>query len=740
MFAVLVRDHRRRLGLTQQELAERTGLSVRTIRNVEGGGATPHLRSARLLADAFGLRGAEERDFLAAVAAPPGPPPPRQLPAHPGPLAGREEELRRLDGILAAADGRPRTVVVVTGSAGIGKTALATCWAHRVSARFPDGQLHVDLRGFDPGAAPVEATYAARDMLEALGVGAAEIPAEQTARTALLRTVLATRRLLILLDDARDAAQVRPLLPGTGGSLVLLTSRSQLAGLVATEAAHPVTLGSLSRADAGRLLESRLGRERVAAEPEAVAEVVDLCAGLPLALSVVAARAALRPGAGLASIAAELRNAPERLDPFDTDEPAVGLRSAFGCSYRALRPAAARLFRLLGLHPGPDVGPEVAASAAALPLRAVRPLLAELTAAHLLTEQRPGRYAFHDLLRAYAAELNPPPDREAVVRRVTEHHLGWANRAARLISPHTTPVPPLPPSAGVLAPGLTDLDDAHAWLSDVRPAVPAVLAEAAEHGLDDHVWRLAAQLTSFLDRDGRWDDLLVIAGAGMAACERLGDELGRARCRRALGRANAGLRRWDVAEEHLRAVMDYFRLAGEPVEQGWAGLSLASLHGRQRRNDLAIRESAAALEVFRGIGHRIGQAAVHNALGWFQTESGEHRAALANCRVALRIFEETEDIHGQAITWDSLGLIHRHLDELGPAADCYGRAVALHRVHASRHFEADSLVSLGDIQHAAGDPDAAARSWRAGLEIFEEIGHPDADAVRGRLAGHLLTG
>ena len=273
-----------------------------------------------------------------------------------------------------------------------------------------------------------------------------------------------------------------------------------------------------------------------------------------------------------------------------------------------------------------------------------------------------------------------------------------------------------------------------------RHTAAAVLAAAAERGLHEHVWRLSAQFTSFLDRDGRWEELLVFAGTGLAACERLGDDLGVARCRRALGRANTGLRRWDAAEEDLRTAMDFLGRAGERVEQGWAAFTIGNTYGFQRKYDLAIEAGGVALGIFREIGHRVGQAAAHNLIGWYETERGDHREALVSCRTALEIFEEVGDTHGQAITWDSLGRAHRHLGELDSAARCYRRAVELHRADTSRPFRADSLVSLGDVQAALGDAAAAERSWRDGLEILEDMDHPDAAGVRERLAAPAVQG
>jgi len=327
---------------------------------------------------------------------------PRELPAAIGQFTGRARELRALTGML---DGPAGTVVIsaIAGAAGIGKTALAVQWAHQVADRFPDGQLYVNLRGFHPSGKPVPAAAAVRGFLEALGVQAERIPADLDAQARLYRSLLSGRRMFVLLDNARDEEQVRPLLPGGPGCLVLVTSRCQLSGLVAAEGAHALTLGLLSEAEARDLLTRRLGAARLGAEPRAATELVGLCAGLPLALAIAAARAA-RPGARLDALSEELKDVQTRLDALDTGDPSVSVRAVFSWSVDNLPARQTRMFRLLGLHPGPDIAIPAAASLAGTPPAQARGDLRELARAHLISEHVPGRYAMHDLLRAYAAE------------------------------------------------------------------------------------------------------------------------------------------------------------------------------------------------------------------------------------------------------------------------------------------------------------------------------------------------
>ncbi|MGH3682708.1 MAG: BTAD domain-containing putative transcriptional regulator, partial [Natronosporangium sp.] len=364
---------------------------------------------------------------------------PKQLPAGVDGFTGREAALTVLNHLIRDDDQGRATgtvaIAAITGAAGVGKTALAVHWAHQVADRFPDGQLYLNLRGFGPsGAAALDPADAARRCLDALGVPPHRVPADLDAQLGLYRSLLAGRRMLIVLDNARDADQVGPLLPGSPTCLALVTSRDQLARLVATTAASSVLLDLLTVDEARGLLAHRLGADRVAAEPQATDEIITRCARLPLALAIAAARATTNPAFPLRALASELRDAQSGLDTLTVGDPGTEVRTVFSWSYRVASPAAARLFRLLGLHPGPDLRLPAAASLAGLPAARTRPLLAELTRAHLLTEHAPGRYTFHDLLRAYATELSQAHDshqqRQPAVRRMLDHYLHTGHTAA----------------------------------------------------------------------------------------------------------------------------------------------------------------------------------------------------------------------------------------------------------------------------------------------------------------------
>ena len=375
---------------------------------------------------------------------------PRQLPAPTGHFVGRSNELGHLSARLDAAAGAPLMVIsAIGGTAGIGKTALALYWGHRHAEEFPDGQLYVNLRGFDPTGAPLPPMTALRGFLTALGMPAQDVPTDPDEQVALYRSHLAGRRMLVVLDNARDAEQVRPLLPGVPGCLVLVTSRDQLAGLVALDGALPLTLDLLTQDEAHDLLIRRLGRDRVARERTVADELIDLCARLPLALSIAAAHAALHPNRPLAAFVGELRDTHRRLDALTTGEPAADVRVVFSWSYRTLTPASARLFRLLSVHPGPDISLLAAAGLAGRDPDPTRHALDELTRAHLIIEHAPGRYSVHDLLRAYAADQahaqESDVEREAALRRVIDFYLHTACGADHLLAPHRAPIRLDPP-------------------------------------------------------------------------------------------------------------------------------------------------------------------------------------------------------------------------------------------------------------------------------------------------------
>jgi DNA-binding SARP family transcriptional activator/Tfp pilus assembly protein PilF len=671
----------------------------------------------------------------AGTPAAPAPVVPRQLPSAVAGFVGRAEQLAALSAELA---GRSRTVVIsaIGGTAGVGKTALAVHWARQIADRFPDGQLYVNLRGFDPGGSALDPAEAVRGFIEALQESPQRMPTSPDAQVGRYRSLLADRRVLLLLDNARDAEQVRPLLPGAPGCLVLVTSRNRLAGLVATEGAHPFALDLLSTGEARELLIHRLGAARVAAEPEAVDEIIRSCARLPLALTIVAARAAMSEG--LTALADELRARPGDLDAFDLGEDATAnARAVFSWSYDALERPAARLFRLLGLHPGAEVTAASAASLAGLPAPVAETLLSELSRAHLVTATAVGRYAVHDLLRAYAAERAGTDDTEAERRsalvRVLDHYLHTAVAADRLLHPNRRPIETTAAAPGVTPEELGDHERAMAWFIAEHQVLVAAIDRAAAAGLGTHAWQLAWALVDFFHRRGHWHEWVATQRTALEVTRRVGDRLGQAQAHRLLGLACLRLGDLDVARDHLLDALSLFTALGDSAGQASSHRGLGRVAARHGRYDEALRHAEQTLELFRATDDRAGEANVLNAIGWYHTRSGNHAQALAYCRRALELHVTLGDRFGQANTWDSLGLAHHRLDQYAEAVSCYRRSLDLSRELTDRYGEADTLTRLGDTHQATGDPGAAVAAWRTALTILEDLRHVDTAQVRRRL-------
>ncbi|MEV0384999.1 BTAD domain-containing putative transcriptional regulator [Nonomuraea sp. NPDC050643] len=665
---------------------------------------------------------------------------PAQLPVDLAAFVGRRHELARVVSLLPGDERVPPAteIQVIGGMAGIGKTTLAVHLAHQVAHRFPDGQLYVNLRGFGPSGTAVDPAEAIRGFLQALGTDQRHVPAGLEARSGLYRTLLSGRRMLIVLDNARDVGQVRPLLPGTAGCLVLVTSRDRLSGLVARDGARPLTLDLLSGTDAREFLARRLGEARLAREPRAVEDIVERCGRLPLALAIVAARAAMNPTFPLTAVAAELRATAGHLDAFADPDAAADVRAVFSWSYRALSPDAARLFRLLSLHPGPDIALPATASLAGVPVRRARSLTAELAHAHLVTEHVSGRYVLHDLLRVYAAELadahDPPEEQAAARRRNLDHYLHTAHAAARSYTKTLVPVQLPRAEPGVTPEAVADHRRALAWFHDERPVLLEVIPGAAAGGHHRHTWQLVWALEFFFDRLGHWDEALALARTAMDSAARLHDPTALAHAHRGLARACNLLRRDDDSRTHLRLALELFRQAGDVNGHASTLHYLGFLAERLGHNEEALRSSEQALALYEAADDRLGQAMTLNSIGYLHGLLGHPGTALPFCRQALRLFQELDDPHGEAAAWDSLGHTHYQLGELQEAISCYLSSLDLFRAQGSRRFEAVILDHLGDARHEAGELDAARHAWQDAITLYREIDPPAADRIRPKLA------
>ncbi|MEV6639108.1 BTAD domain-containing putative transcriptional regulator [Amycolatopsis sp. NPDC051371] len=679
------------------------------------------------------LRG--ELPTTAPVAPVVSPSSPAQLPPDTPGFAGRESALRRLGEVTGGPSPAAR-IVVLSGTAGVGKTTLAVHWAHSVAREFPGGQLYVNLRGFDPTGSPMTPAGAVRGFLEALEVPGERIPTTLDAQVGLYRTLLANRRVLIVLDNARDAGQVRPLLPGARACVVVVTSRDQLAGLV-TEGAHPLVVDLLDDAEAHAVLRRRIGDARIAADPAAAEEIIGLCAHLPLALAVVAARAATYPAFSLAALAAQLRDARGGLDEFAGADPATDPRAVFSWSYLRLDPAAARLFRLFGLHLGPDIGTRAAASLAGLPIARTRPLLAELANAHLVAEHAPGRYTMHDLLRAYADELvqesDPSPERESAVHRLLGHYAHTAYHADGFLDPRLEVPPTLTPlPAGAEAERIVDRGRALAWFETEHRVLLQAVGVGAE--FDARVWELAWALRRFLTMRGHWHDESDVLTAALGAARRLGDERKQAFAHLHLGGIHGRFGRLTEAGDSLQAALTLYTASDDVVGQAYAHRQFAWLLDRQGAAAGALTHAEQALGLFRAAEHQAGQATALNAVGWFHTLLGEHAAAIEYCQQALDLQTLLGDQLGATQSWHSIGYAHKQLGDFGQAMACYEKALELVRRNGSLVTEARLLIEIANLHRDLGEAESARAGWQQAQDILSHLAHPEADEVRTRLA------
>lgn len=659
---------------------------------------------------------------------------PAQLPPDTPVFAGRTALLRRLDSLAKPSTATP--IVVLCGTAGVGKTTAAIHWAHTAKDEFADGQLYVNLRGFDPSGTPVTVAEAMRGFLEALDVLPDQMPTSLEAQAGLYRSLLSQRRVLVVLDNARDADQVRPLLPGASSCMVLVTSRDQLTGL-ATAGAHPVRVELLDDAEAHSLLGARLGASRIAAEPAVIDEIIALCAHLPLALAVVAARAVTNPRFSLATLAGQLRDARGSLDEFAGTDPATDPRAVFSWSYHHLSAPAARLFRLLGLHSGPDIGIRAAASLAGLAVGKVRPLLTELAQTHLVAEPMPSRYACHDLLHAYAAELaeisEPAAEREEALHRLLGHYSHTAYHADGFLSPRREVPPPLTPlPPGAESEPILKHSQALAWFkTEHRVLLTAVRQDAR---FDNEVSDLVRWTQLFLENQGHWHDELDVLALALAAARRLGDERKQAFVRCQLGRTHIWFGRHADAAHHLQIALDLYEAVDDIVGKAYVHYAFCWLADRRAAVADGLRHAKQALELFQATEHEAGQAKALNAVGWFTTLSGDHASAIGHCREALKLQERLGDQIGAAQTWHSLGYSYKELGDGAQAIACYEAAVELYTRNGYPITEARVLIDLGDVRNTLGDEESARTDWRRAHDILVRLSHPEADEVRARLA------
>ena len=679
---------------------------------------------------------------------------PAQLPADVPAFTGRTDELAELDRMLAATvstdGGAPRAIVIsaVSGTAGVGKTALVMHWAHRVRDSFPDGQLYVDLRGYDPDL-PMTPADALAGFLRALGMANRDIPADVDERAAAYRSLLEGRRLLVVLDNAAGVEQVRGLLPGSSSCVVLVTSRDSLAGLVARYGARRLDLDTLPAGDAVTLLRALIG-ERVDAEPAAATSLAEQCARLPLALRIAAEMAATSPYAPLSDLVGELADAQRRLRLLDAGgDPRSEIRNVLSWSYHHLPAAAARSFRLLGLHPGPDLDPYAAAALTGTAPEQVRPLLGVLTRAHLIQPVRHDRYSMHDLLTAYARSLvaeaqHGTGERQAALTRLFDHYLTTATAAMEALAPAEQNRRPHVAGSGqpATAPPVADPGQARAWLDAERAVLVAVTAHAGSHGWPGHTTQLAATLSRYLVTGAHNMEAVAIHGHALRAARHIRD-----RGAEATALIDLDEVRWRLGHSSEEAVwyeqaLTVLRETGDRSGEARAHGNLGLLAWRQGQHSQAAAHYERALTIFRDIGEQAGQARALDNLGAICWRQGRYRQAAIHHVRALAIFGEIGDRTGQACALANLGTVCRRQGLLDQAVHHLERSLSLSREIGNQACEAEALSDLGEVRAQQGHYPQAADDFEQALVLFRRIGHQasEAQALNGRARVFLATG
>ncbi|WP_204014837.1 ATP-binding protein, partial [Virgisporangium aurantiacum] len=677
-----------------------------------------------------------QRSPMAAVTT--RPPVPAHLPPPGGGFVGRSDALDRLEANRADPD---TPVVVISGTAGVGKTTLAVQWAHRAADRFPDGQLYVNLRGFDPAATPLDPADVVRGFLDALGVEPERVPDPLQERIGLYRTLVYGRRMLVVLDNARDADQVSPLFPGDPAIMTVVTSRNRLTRLAANVGADQIILDVLSQAVAGELLTRRVGTRRAAAEPAAVRKITDLCARLPLAIAIVGAYAAGRPEFPLSAVATNLaaaRDTTGSVDPTPDNPSGTGdIEIVIASSYRALPPRTARLFRLLGVHPGPDIDAHAAASLLGVPPTEIGAPLAELVEAHLLSERQPGRYAFHDLLRAYAATLARAEGGSAeeadALLRVTDHYLRSLELADHLMSPLARRVRLPPPVADVTPVEVADRTAAAEWVTVERRALTALIRRAAAAQLDVHVWQLAWLLWRFFEFRGYLTDWVATQELALESARRLADPVALEHVNRAFAFAWTRLDKYDRARAHLTEAAAQHDHVDDPRGRARVLLSMAWVEGRDDRPQDSLRWAEQALAIFDEMEDRLGMSQVLSNMAWNLRKTGDLDRAFDLCTRGLELNRDLGDTYCRADLLDTMGEIYHQWGDHFTAVKCLDEGARLHRELGDRYTEGVSLQNLGDAYAAADEHTQAQTAWRTALGIFADLGHSDAATVRARL-------
>ena len=754
-FGALLRQLRADAGLTQEELAEAAGLSPRSVSALERGvNLTARKDTARLLAGALGLTGPQRGLFEAAARgrAPAGEvlaagegaaaAATRTLPRDIVSFTGRGAELAQLaDAATAAAAGGVVGIYAIGGMAGVGKTAFAVHAAHRLAGDFPDGQFFLSLHAHTPGQRPVDPADALASLLLTAGVGARQIPPGVEARAGLWRDYLAGKKVMLVLDDAAGHDQVTPLLPGAGGSAVLITSRRHLTAL---QDAAAISLDTLSAGEAAALLARLSGRPDLRSRAGPAAELTRLCGYLPLAIGMLARQLHHHPAWDAMGLAAELAAAADRLELMRAENLSVA--AAFNLSYQDLTVGQQRLFRRLGVHPGPDIDAYAAAALDGCEVAAARRELDGLYDHYLLAEPARGRYRLHDLLREHARALagaGDPADAGAAAGRLLDYYTSTAAAACQHIETRNIAVgrpPPGQPSAA--APHLSTPGQASAWLDAERANLHAAAGFAAASGRPGLAVAIAAAISGFLFARGHWDQSNGLLQGALAAARQAGDRAGQAGALNELGILQRMTGDYPVAAASLTEALELYRGLGDRLGQASALDNLGRVQLETGDSHAAAANHQQALALYRDLGHRAGQALAITNLGTVQERTGAYASAGASLTQALDLFRDLGHRMGQALAITNLGFLQLRTGDYPSAGASLTQALDLFRDLGDRHGEASALVAMGEAQRLTGDYPTAVASQQQALDIFRDLGHRQgqASAITNLGALHSLTG
>jgi tetratricopeptide (TPR) repeat protein len=619
----------------------------------------------------------------------------------------------------------------------VGKTTLAVHAAHQLAQRFPDGQLFLPLYAHTPGQRPVDPADALASLLLAAGIGARQIPPGAEARAARWRDYLAGKKMLLVLDDAAGHQQVRPLLPGTAGTLVLITSRRRLAAL---GDAAVISLDTMPPSEAAALLVRLVGRPGLEASDAGVGEITRMCGYLPLAIGMLASQLHHHPAWTTAGLAAQLAAARDRLELMRAENLSVA--AAFDLSYQDLPSQQQRLFRRLGLQPGPDIDAHAAAALDGTTLDAARRGLAGLYDQHLLTEPAPGRYRLHDLLREHAQALaaaDNPAESDQAIGRLLDYYLHTTLAASQHITTQMTPIPPLPAGRRPgYVPQLSTPQQAAAWLEAERANLHAAAGYAAACGRSQHAMAIPAAMADFLDDRGHWDQAAALHQTALTAARQAGDRPGQAGALTNLCPIQASTGAYRAAAASATQALALYRDLGDRAGQANALNNLGVVQRWTGDHRAATASCRQALELFRDLGHRYGQGDALNQLGAVQTQTGNYAAATESLQLALTIYRDIGHRHGQADALHHLGTVQRLTGDYHAAAASHQQALEQFRDQGERSGQACAHNELGLLQQLAGDYPAAAASHHAALDVFRDLGDRLGEADTLNSLGELL--